>query len=288
MEKKYKDLKIGEQAAILSIAVYILLSIIKLIIGFSTNSEALQADGWNNFTDIIASTAVLIGLRLSQKPADKDHLYGHWKSETVASLIASFIMMAVGLQVLYNAITVFLDGSQKAPDLISAYTAIGSAIIMYFVYRYNHNIGLKIKSQAVKAAAKDNLSDAMVSIGTAVGIFGSQFHLTFLDPLAACIVGILICKTAWDIFREASHYLTDGFDESLIDSYRHTISAVAGVKEVRDIKARNYGNSAVVDVVISVHHDLDLVHAHNISTYVEEQLIQEHDVLEVHVHIEPD
>lgn len=230
---------------------------------------------------------MLIGLRLSQKPPDKDHLYGHWKSETAASLIASFIMMAVGLQVLYKAITTFIAGSHEAPDLISAFTAIGSAIIMYIVYRYNYIIGKKINSQAVKAAAKDNFSDAMVSIGTAIGIIGSQFHLSFLDPLAACVVGTLICKTAWDIFRESSHDLTDGFDESLIETYQQTVSSIAGVKAVRNIKARNYGNSAVVDVVIQVNHDLDIVDAHTISTYVEEKLIKEHDVLEVHVHIEP-
>lgn len=288
MDKKYADLKLGERAAILSIITYIILASVKLIIGNSTDSQALKADGWNNFTDIIASVAVLIGLRLSQKPADKDHPYGHWKAETVASLIASFIMMSVGLQVLYQAISSFFTHSRQAPDLVAAYTAIACGAVMFFVYRINLRLGKKINSQAVKAAAKDNFSDSMVSFGTAVGIFGAQLNLGFLDPLAACIVGLLICKTAWGIFRETTHYLTDGFDVLLIDKYKKTILHTDGVKAVKEIKARNYGNSPVVDVVITVNQKLDITDAHDISSAVENALINEFNVLEVHVHIEPD
>ncbi len=93
---KYNDLKLGERGAIISIVAYILLSALKLFTGTITGSEALKADGLNNATDIIESIAVLIGLRLAQKPPDKDHPYGHWKAETVASMVASFIMIAVG------------------------------------------------------------------------------------------------------------------------------------------------------------------------------------------------
>ena len=89
-----------------------------------------------------------------------------------------------------------------------------------------------------------------VSIGTAVGIIGSQFQLGWLDPVAAVIVGLLICKTAWDIFRDASHQLTDGFDVHKIQLYKNTIGTIYGVKGIKDIKARNYGNNTVVDVVI--------------------------------------
>lgn len=285
---KYNDLKLGEKGAILSIVAYICLTAIKMIIGFMSDSEALKADGLNNATDIVASIAVLIGLRLAQRPADKDHTYGHWKAETVASLVASFIMMAVGLQVLYGAISSVFQGKNEAPDLIAAWTGIFCAAVMYLVYRYNKKLALKIKSQAVMAAARDNISDAWVSIGTAIGIIGSQFGLPWLDPLTAVVVGFLICKTAWDIFREATHHLTDGFDVELIQAYRNTITSVDGVKAVNDLRARNYGNNAVVDVVITVSSDLDLQQAHDISTHVEEELLRKHEVYTVHVHVEPD
>lgn len=118
-----------------------------MLIGYSANSEALKADGFNNATDIVASVAVLIGLRLSQKPADKDHPYGHWKAETVASLVASFIMMAVGLQVLYGAVLSVFEGKQESPDMISAWTGLFCAAVMYLVYRYNKRLGEKLTAR---------------------------------------------------------------------------------------------------------------------------------------------
>src|SRR4051794_12604383 len=196
-------------------------------------------------------------------------------------------MMAVGIQVLFTAISSVFRGGHTSPDLIAAWTGIFCALVMYGVYRYNKRLANKINSQSIMAAAKDNLSDAWVSIGTVVGIIGSQFQLAWLDPLAAVIVGFLICKTAWDIFWEASHQLTDGFDEDEIQSYKETIQNTYGVKGIKDIKARRYGNNTVVDVVILVNSTLDIISAHDISTNVEQILTKEHDVYDVHVHVEP-
>jgi cation diffusion facilitator family transporter len=286
-EQGYLDLKRGERGAIISIIAYICLSSLKLAVGLIANSEALKADGLNNATDIIASIAVLIGLKLSQRPADDDHPYGHWKSETVASMVASFIMMVVGIQVTYEAITSIFNGKNESPDLVSAWTGLFCALVMYFVYRYNKKLSREINSQSVMAAAKDNLSDAWVSVGTFIGIVGAQFNLPWLDPITAIIVGLLICKTGWEIFRDASHYLTDGFDEKQIETYKETIINCYGVKGVKDIKARNYGNNVVVDIVILVNSDLDIRGAHDIATKVENELIKEHNVYDVHVHVEP-
>lgn len=286
-EQKYNELKLGEKGAYLSIVAYVCLSILKLVIGYVSDSEALQADGVNNTTDIIASVAVLVGLKLSRRPPDSNHKYGHWKSETIASLIASFIMMAAGIQVLISTITSFVQGGKESPDILAAYVGIFSFLVMYLVYRYNKKLAEKIKSQSVMAAAKDNISDAWVSIGTAVGIFGSQLNMPWLDSITALVVGLLICKTAWDIFREASHDLSDGFDENQIEAYEKTIQTIPEVQKIKEIKGRNYGNNAVVDIVILVQSDLSLEQAHDIATTVETILKEDHDVYDVHVHVEP-
>ncbi|MBU5210758.1 cation diffusion facilitator family transporter [Heyndrickxia sp. FSL K6-6286] len=285
--QKYNDLKLGERGAIISIFAYIVLSIIKLIIGYFSNSAALKADGLNNTTDIIASIAVLIGLKIAQKPPDINHRYGHWKSETIASMIASFIMFAVGIQVLSDAVGSIFRGRSESPDIIAAYVGIFASICMYFVYRYNKSLALKIKSKAVMAAAKDNISDAWVSIGTAVGIFGSQLNMPWLDTLTALIVGLLICKTAWDIFKEASHELSDGFDEEKIELYQNVILKVDGVKGIKEIKGRSYGNNEVIDVVIFVDYTLNIREAHDVATAIEKVMIKEIGVYNVHVHVEP-
>ncbi|MGE7925840.1 cation diffusion facilitator family transporter [Viridibacillus arvi] len=285
--KKYNDLKLGERGAIISIIAYICLSILKLVIGYMSDSAALKADGLNNTTDIIASIAVLVGLRLSQRPPDKDHGYGHWKSETIASMIASFIMLAVGIQVLSDAISSMFHSEKETPNILAAYVGVFSAIVMYFVYRYNKKLANQIKSKAVMAAAKDNISDAWVSIGTAVGIFGSQLNMPWLDTITAIIVGLLICKTAWDIFKEATHELSDGFDVDKIELYRNVITKVDGIKGIKEIRGRNYGSNEVIDVVILVNSTLDIKEAHDIATHVEKVMMKDYGVYDVHVHVEP-
>lgn len=133
--RKYNDLKLGERRAIISIIAYICLSIIKLLIAYMSDSAALRADGLYNATDIIASIALLIGLRLSQRPPDQGHGYGHWKNESIASMVAAFIMFAVGIQVLIDSIISMFQGGNETLNIIAAYVGVSSAIVMYFVYR---------------------------------------------------------------------------------------------------------------------------------------------------------
>jgi len=286
-KEKYRDLKKGERGAIISIIAYIFLSTLKLFIGYITNSQALKADGLNNSTDIIVSIAVLIGLRFSQRPPDSNHPYGHWKSEAIASLIASLIMLAVGIQVFIQAISSLFQAGNESPDMIAGFFGIFSAFIMYCVYLYNKKLALKINSQSLMAAAKDNISDAWVSIGAAIGVFGSQFNMPWLDIAAAIIVGLLICKTAWGIFRESTHDLTDGFDEDKIALYRATIQQIPNVREIKELKGRNYGNNTVLDIVITVPSSLNINEAHDISTLVEKTLKEKHNIYNVHIHVEP-
>lgn len=288
MENQYDRIKIGERGARISIIAYIVLSAFKLVTGYLSGSEALTADGLNNSTDIIASLAVLIGLKISRKPADENHHYGHWKAETVSSLIASLIMIGVGLNVLYNAMRSIINFKAPTPDITAAIIGLICAGAIYLVYIYNKKIALSIKSSALMAAAKDNLSDAWVSVGTSIGIIASQFGLPWIDPAAAVAVGMLICKTGWDIFREAAHNLTDGFDKKSLDNMFKTVCQVPGVLNVKNIRGRVYGNNIMVDVSIIVDASLNISEGHKITEDIEEDLKSKFDVIDAVVHIEPD
>ena len=287
MEEKYDHLKLAQRGAIISIMAYIALSFIKLGIGYFAGSKALFADGLNNSTDILASLAVLIGLKIASKPADDEHAYGHFRAETIASLVASLIMIAVGLQVLYTAVLDTVYFKEEAPDMVSAITALFCALGIYLVYRYNLKIATQINSSGLKAAAKDNLSDAFVSIGTAVGILASQFGLPWLDPLAAVVVGVLIIKTGWEIFIEAAHNLTDGFDKDLLDEITKSICEVTGVQGVEAIKARVHGNNTLMDLIILVDPDITVIQGHDIAEMVEKTLHETYEIREVVIHVEP-
>jgi cation diffusion facilitator family transporter len=138
------------------------------------------------------------------------------------------------------------------------------------------------------AAAQDNRSDALVSIGAFVGIIGSRLGLGWLDTLTAFIVGLIILKTAWDIFAQASLTLTDAFDLENLKGMQKTVEKVPGVRGVPSIKARSHGNVTFVDVVLFVDPDLNVIESHDITEYVEEALLQEHGIRITHIHIEPD
>lgn len=283
----YKNLREGERGAWVSIFTYIFLSALKLIVGLVGTSEALKADGLNNTTDIIASVAVLVGLRISQRPPDKDHHYGHLRAETVSSLIASFIMAVVGLQVVFSAIKKFIVGEHQAPSLLTAIVAVFCGVVMYIVYMYNIRLATRIKSSAVKAAAYDNRSDALVSFGTAVGILGAIFGFPMIDSITAIIVGIIIMKTAYDIFVEAVHTLTDGFDEEELAEIQAVVRNVKGVIDVRDIKGRMSGNMMFLDVTITVNPMMDVVQSHHITEIIESTVREYNPYAVTLVHIEP-
>ncbi|MBY7143021.1 cation transporter [Virgibacillus sp. NKC19-3] len=281
------NLKRGEKGAWLSIGAYIILAIVKLIVAEIGDSEALRADGLNNSTDVVASIAVLVGLKISRKPPDEDHHYGHYRAETVASLFAAFIMIFIGLQVIFNTIQQVIEQESIKPDLLTAWVALGSALVMFLVYFYNVQLARKTESSALYAAAQDNRSDALVSIGAFIGIIGAQFGLFWLDPLAGLIVGIIICKTAWDIFKDATHTLTDGFDEKKIEQIQSSISKDPDVKEVVDIKGRIHGNQSFIEITILVDPKLNVQESHDITDRIENYLANQYHITYAHIHIEP-
>ncbi|MFC3039543.1 cation diffusion facilitator family transporter [Virgibacillus xinjiangensis] len=281
------NLKQGEKGAWLSIAAYLILSALKLVAGYIGQSDALKADGLNNTTDVIASIAVLIGLKISRKPPDEDHHYGHYRAETIASLFAAFVMMFVGIQVIFDTIQKIISGESSQPHLMTAWVAVGSAVIMFGVYFYNLRLSKKVQSSALYAAAQDNRSDALVSIGAFVGIIGAQLGLFWLDPLAGLVVGVIICKTAWDIFKEATHTLTDGFDENRIQKILTSIEEDPEVKEVVDIKGRIVGNYAFIEITILVDPELNVRESHKITDRIESYLADTHNISHAHIHIEP-
>lgn len=285
---KHRDnLRLAEKGAWLSIATYLTLAIIKLWIANWGNSMALRADGLNNSSDVVASIAVLVGLRISQKPPDDNHRYGHYRAETVASLFAAFIMMFIGLQVIYDTIVQIISFERTEPDMLTAWTAIVSAAIMLLVFFYNNKLSKKLKSQALFAVAQDNRADALVSIGAFIGILGSQFGIYWLDPLTGTIVGLIICKTAFTIFKDATLTLTDAFDEEELTLIKESIKKVEEVEKVIDIKGRIHGSQALLEVTILVDAHLTVEHSHRITERIEKYLAEKHAVTHAHIHIEP-
>ncbi|TDM04663.1 cation diffusion facilitator family transporter [Macrococcus carouselicus] len=278
----------AKKGARVSILMYLLLTVAKVAFGWMNESHALVADGLNNATDVISSFALLIGLSISMKPADSNHNYGHYRSEFISSLIASFIMFAVSVQVIIQGVTHFIKGEYSSPTSEAAIVALISALVMLGVYFYNSKLAKKVGSSALKAAAYDNLSDALVSFGTLAGIIGVMSGFHTLDTIAAIVVGLIIMKTSIDIFRDTAITLTDGFDVETLYTMKRHVAAIPGVVHVVDLKGRNHGVITFADVTVTVDSSLTVKESHDIAEEIEGRMKAEFGSIETIVHIEPD
>lgn len=287
MKQQIQNLKLAERGAIVSITAYIALSGIKLAAGSMFHSDALTADAFNNISDIIGNIAVLVGLRMAQKPADTDHKFGHWKMEDLASLITSFIMFVVGFQVLYSTLIKIMSNQTVEIDMTGAIVGIFSALVMVGVYLYNKSLAKKVHSKALEATAKDNLSDAVTSIGTSAAIIAAAFNFPIVDKIAAVIITFFILKTAYDIFIESFFTLSDGFDEEVLHKYEEDILKLPKVVAVKSQRGRTYGANIYLDIVLEMNPDLSVYESHEITEQVEQLLTLKHSVFDVDIHVEP-
>jgi len=287
MNNPSKKLKLAEQGALLAIVTYILLSTAKLIAGSMLHSSSLTADGFNNISDIVANIAVLIGLRMARKPADMDHKFGHWKIEDLASLITSLIMFFVGLDVLFETVQKIISKQVTAIDPLGAIVGFISAIIMTGVYLFNKKLAKRANSKALEAAAKDNLSDAITSLGTSIAIIASALNYPLVDQLVAIIITFFILKTAYDIFMESSFSLSDGFDESLLQDYKQAILEIPKITQVKSQRGRTYGSNIYLDIILEMNPDLSVYESHEIADQVEEMLMERFGIFDIDIHIEP-
>ena len=287
MNQSMSNLKLAERGAIISISTYLLLSAAKLATGHLLHSSSLVADGFNNVSDIIGNVALLIGIRMARQPADRDHRFGHWKIEDLASLITSIIMFYVGFDVLRDTIQKILSREQTVIDPLGASLGVVSAAVMFVVYLYNTRLSKKSKSKALKAAAKDNLSDAVTSLGTSIAILASSFNYPIVDKLVAIIITFFILKTAYDIFIESSFSLSDGFDDRLLEEYQKAIMEIPKISKVKSQRGRTYGSNIYLDITLEMNPDLSVYESHEIADQVESMLEERFGVFDTDVHIEP-
>lgn len=279
-------LKLAQRGAYLSIITYIILSVVKYYFGMEYDSAAVRADALNNMTDIFASVAVLIGLKISIRPPDDNHPYGHLKSENIASLVVSFIIIFVGVQVLFENLPAIFSPVVSTPDPVVIYISIASGLIMLAVFFINSKLAEKTNSSSLKSAAMDNMSDSMISFGTAAGLILTQLGLPVADVIIASILGVLIMYTGFKILKGAVFALSDGYDDADLIEHKEDVLEVPGVMDVKSIKGRYHGSSIFLDVTIIVDPEISITEAHYICDQVEAHM---HDkgIMSLYVHPEP-
>ncbi len=253
---------------------------LKLTAGILGRSSALIADGVHSLTDFITDLIVLIFVKLSGKPKDKAHSYGHGKFETLATLIIGVFLTLAGLGLLVSGgrkIVSSLNGVLlPEPTWLAFAVATASIVVKEILYRYTVKIGNIVKSDATIANAWHHRSDAISSLGTMTGIGGAILlgdRWRILDPLAAVLVSVFIVKSGFDIMRPAVNELLEGaLPERQSAEISELIKSVKGVRGFHNLRTRKIGSAIAVDVHVKMDGKLLLKEAHDIATQIEEKI----------------
>ena len=277
-------------------AVNVMLLLFKFVAGIVGHIAAMIADAVHSLSDFVTDIIVLVFVRISGKPTDKSHEYGHGKYETLATTLIGLALLIVAVGIVYSALTKIIHwaqgGTLEAPGPLALWAALLSIILKEAVFHYSMVQARKLKSQAVEANAWHHRSDALSSIGTAIGIGGAIFlgeRWTVLDPMAGIIVGLFIIKVAIDLLRSG---IGDLMEHSLPDEVESEIlqlaGSIPGVTEPHDLHTRRIGNHYAIELHILMDDDISLREAHNKSEEVE-NILREHYGKETHisVHVEP-
>ena len=276
--------------------VNVLLLLFKFIAGILGHSAAMVADAVHSLSDFLTDIVVLIFVRISSKPRDKTHEYGHGKYETLAMTLIGVALFVVAIGIIYNGLTKivsFVNGDTlKAPGMLALWAALLSVALKEGVYRYSMVKARELNSQAVEANAWHHRSDALSSVGTAVGIGGAIFlgqRWAVLDPVASVIVGVFIVKVSVDMLRKGigdlmEHSLPDSVEEEILA----LVASLPGDVKPHDLRTRRLGNHYAIELHILMDGDISLRDAHDKASEVED-LLRDHYGEETHVavHVEP-
>lgn len=277
-------------------AVNVVLLLFKFVAGIVGHSAAMVADAVHSLSDFVTDVIVLVFVHISGKPKDKSHDYGHGKFETLAMTVIGLALLVVAVGIVYSGMTKIIDWANgtdlEAPGMLALWAALLSIVLKEGVYRYSMVKARELNSQAVEANAWHHRSDALSSLGTAIGIGGAIFlghRWTVLDPIASVVVGMFIVKVAIDLLRRG---IGDLMEQSLPDAVEEEmlqmVGAIPGVVEPHNLRTRRIGNHYAIELHIRMDGDISLRESHDKASEVEDMLRNRYgEDTHVAVHVEP-
>jgi cation diffusion facilitator family transporter len=271
-----------------SIIINLMLTVLQLLGGFFGKSQSLMADGLHSLADLLSDVLVLFANRHGNKHADADHPYGHARIETAASLILGTSLAALGIGLLVAAGMHLQHADQvQAVHLFTLWVAIIALAAKEGMFRYMLAVAQRVRSQMLVANAWHARSDAASSLVVIVGIAGNLLGYTFLDLVAAAVVGVMIAYMGIQFARDAMLELVDtGLDEKEVRAIRNTLKAVPGVIGLHELRTRKMADNALVDAHIIVEPKISVSEGHYIAEAARVAVLKSHHVMDVMVHID--
>ena len=272
-----------------SVWVNVVLTVAQIAIGLAARSQALVADGLHSLSDLVSDFVVLFVNRHSHKGADAEHPYGHQRFENAATLLLGALLMSVGVGMLWSAVNQLAAPSATGVQPAALGMALFTLAAKELLFRYLLRVAERLKSSMLVANAWHARSDAASSLVVALGIAGSLAGYTFLDAVAALIVGLMIVRMGWRYGWGSLNDLMDhAVDQEEVDAIRATLAATDGVAGVHDVRTRKMGDMVLVDAHIEVDATLSVEAGHAIAVAAREQVMQQHHrVLNVMTHVDP-
>jgi cation diffusion facilitator family transporter len=265
--------KYGYLEATISIFGNIIIFFIKLFLGIFINSIALIADGIHSLSDVSTSGVVIYGFRIAKKKPDKHHPFGHGRAEYIATLIIAVLLILVGIGFIQQSIEriINLETIQHGEyAIIISIIVIILAILKELMARYSNSIAKKIKSDVLKADAWHHRSDAISSIGVAIGILGARYGFPILDPIFGIMVSLIIIFVGINLVRAVSSFLIgQSPDPDLIKQIKEIAQKTDDVKGIHDISIHDYGTTKILTIHAEVDRNLSLNEAHKIADNLE-------------------
>ena len=284
--------QIAMRVSVVSVAVNMLLSVLKLAAGIIAHSGAMVSDAVHSASDVFSTFVVMIGVHMASKEADEEHPYGHERMECVAAIVLSAVLFATGLAIGYNGLDQLLGGGYKdikMPGILALAAAVISIAVKEWMYWYTRAAAKKINSGALMADAWHHRSDSLSSIGAFVGIAGSRMGYPVMDAAASMVISVFIAKAAYEIFMDAVNKMVDrACDAGTEEEIRQIVLAQEGVLGIDSLMTRLFGAKMYVDMEIAADGRKTLYETHAIAESVHEA-IEEHfpEVKHCMVHVNP-
>ena len=272
------------------------LLILKFVAGVLGNSGALVADAVHSLSDFVTDIIVVLFVRISKRPEDKKHPYGHGKFETLATVVIGLLLFGVGMGLLIGSVRTvvrFLQGEVlEAPCFLALAMALVSVLVKEVLYRYTHRVGRVLHSKVVMANAWHHRSDALSSVGTTIGIGGAVLlgePWRVLDPLAALVVSGMILKVGVELVLPCIDELLEGtLPESVEREIRKVVCECSEVSDLHHLRTRRVGGYYAIEMHLRMDGSITLYEAHEKASEVEKRL---KDVFGkdtyINIHVEP-
>ena len=284
----HRKKKIGYLAGWLSIIVNFFLAGIKIFFGIMTLSIALIADAVHTISDVLTSAIVIIGFKISTKPADKEHPFGHGRMESIATLIISVILFTVSIEFFQIGVKKILKPTPIQASWFVISIIFVTIIIKELLAKITKNIGKLINSKSIEADSWHHRSDAISSLFVIIGFIGSIYGVKWLDGIATLLVSLFIAWVAFGLSKETvNKLLGEAPSKELLEKIINTALSHEKVNGVHDIIVHSYGDNMLISLHTEIEDKYSAMKVHDISEEVESLLEKKFDSTKAIVHADP-